>query len=107
MSKIKLKKCPFCGGEVEIDNIGDFDGDNFYMVECKNSECNSAISFGEINNKEDFIRIWNNRKPINNIIEKLEVGLDKLQEDAINDKCRFGEYYATTRAIKIVKEYAE
>ena len=38
----KLKKCPFCGGQVKIDSIGD-KKENIYMIEC--DVCGAALSF--------------------------------------------------------------
>lgn len=40
MREIKLKPCPFCGGEVKLDHAYN----EFYMVRCDN--CCSVTTFG-------------------------------------------------------------
>lgn len=111
MNEDKVKSCPLCKGEPIIEVINphshifanfmpDFKGEAF--ISCK--ECGCAISG---NNITEVVEKWNKRKPINNIIDDLESKLKEVDKHAINDLCKFGEYYATTRAIKIVKECAE
>lgn len=108
MNEIKLKKCPFCNGELNMGIIPYETENSLYpivteaFIEC--SKCGCKITG---NTTEEVITKWNRRKPINNIINTLESKLKEVEKHAINDKCRFGEYYATTRAIKIVKECAE
>lgn len=71
MSEIKLKNCPFCGSEVELEDIGEDSNDHYYMIACKNSNCGSSTCFGEVS-KDDFIRTWNTRKPIYDMADKME-----------------------------------
>lgn len=122
MSETKLKPCPFCSNnniDYSIKTCGSYRGQYHVAMYCKKCNCYgkrtliqpTEIARWEIEKNESYkelaIQAWNTRKPIDNIIEKLEVGLDELQEDAINDQCTFGEYFATTSAIKIVKECEE
>ena len=62
----KLKKCPFCGGQVKIDNIGD-KKENIYMIEC--DVCGAALSFASHTadgwychaTEDETIKAWNRR----------------------------------------------
>lgn len=59
----KLKPCPFCGGKVGIDNIPDTDGTNYYMIYCKNENCNASACFGDLSEKKtSAIKAWNRRE---------------------------------------------
>ena len=60
----KLKPCPCCGGEVEItkDNLM-----GFHVI-----ECNICKILMYSRNKEELINKWNIRKPMQNIVERLE-----------------------------------
>ena len=59
----KLRECPFCGGEVELD----FVGEEFYMVRC--DKCASATSFAKVledgtagdSTKAETVEAWNRR----------------------------------------------
>ncbi len=72
MSEIKLKPCPFCGGEIKLDE------DDFYMFCC--NTCGAGITFAheledgtaEDCTKEESIERWNTRKPVERIVEQLE-----------------------------------
>ncbi len=63
MSEIKLKPCPFCGGEVKLDHVDN----EFYMVCCDN--CSSATSFGYTYKdgtardatRAETVKAWNKR----------------------------------------------
>ena len=62
----KLKECPFCGGQVKIDNIGD-KKENIYMIEC--DVCGAALSFASHTAdgwychaaEDETIKAWNRR----------------------------------------------
>lgn len=99
MSKIKLKNCPFCGSEVEVEDIGEDSNDHYYMIACKNSTCGSSTCFGEVS-KEDFISAWNTRKPIDTMVEKLE---REYLGKPVSEEFERG----IIRAIEIVMEGAE
>ena len=61
LSEIKLKPCPFCGGEAVLkrDRIG------LYCVKCTNCKCMTTFQFdfgeGEEASKKKAAKIWNRR----------------------------------------------
>ncbi|MGN0553360.1 MAG: Lar family restriction alleviation protein [Oscillospiraceae bacterium] len=63
MREIKLKPCPFCGGEVELEHVDN----EFYMISC--SKCSSATSFGYTYKdgtardatRAETVKAWNRR----------------------------------------------
>lgn len=110
MSEIKLLPCPFCGGEASLkrDQKDDFVE---YSVGCYNRGCVCAAHTYCYYDKEEAIRDWNTRKPMERILTRLE----ELNERAItgdcisdlrNDKKCFEECEACYMniAIEIVKE---
>ena len=72
MIDVKLLPCPFCGGEIKLDE------DDFYMFCC--DTCGAGITFAheledgtaEDCTKEESIESWNTRKPMERIVEQLE-----------------------------------
>lgn len=52
MSEIKLKPCPFCGGEAEILNV-----DDRYTAKCRSCFCGT----GEYKDPERASETWNRR----------------------------------------------
>lgn len=57
----KLKPCPFCGGEVYIENIGDAK-EEVWMIEC--DFCGGSACFSEDGGdmpKEKVVEHWNRR----------------------------------------------
>jgi Lar family restriction alleviation protein len=96
----ELKKCPFCGGEAEWATS------HKHWIECKVCGVESVYS----NNSEDCIKAWNNRKPAEEVVARLE----ELRMRAVENDCSIAEagecfsYYCETcymdRAIEIVKE---
>lgn len=62
MSEIKLKPCPFCGGEAvfERDRIA-----GIYCVECANCKCMTTFQFdfgeGEEASRKKAADVWNRR----------------------------------------------
>ena len=48
----ELKKCPFCGGEAELE----WEGDS-YVISCK--ECNAEMAFEPT--RESAVEAWNRR----------------------------------------------
>jgi len=61
--KPKLKPCPFCGGEVAIDeSFGS--SDIFWRVQCYTDDCLLAdVSTGWLTDKGEVLHAWNRRKP--------------------------------------------
>lgn len=80
MSEIKLKRCPFCGGEAEIEYEG---VDGYYQkyyswvhVVCKNCYATTGRTYGDKDRSKAYaIRAWNTRKPLQEIVENLEAEL--------------------------------
>ncbi len=64
MSEIKLKRCPFCGGEAQVINLGF----NQYLISCKDCWAETIPTTGF----ENTITKWNTRKPMQEIVERLE-----------------------------------
>ena len=73
MSEIKLLRCPFCGGEAELLK-GQCEIDNYVMC----LECRSKTKL--YNTKASAIKAWNTRKPMQNIVERLEEENTLLKE---------------------------
>lgn len=63
MSELKLLNCPFCGGELEYSFL-------LGASDCKG--CGVMIGFPKLTRHEDKIIATNTRKPMANIVEKLE-----------------------------------
>lgn len=81
MSEIKLKECPFCGGEAEFcrTSIKTSDGwsdDVFvYCTECRNrtsAVLYNKLKHGECGEYQEASDQWNTRKPMDRIVERLE-----------------------------------
>lgn len=63
MTAEEIKKCPFCGGKVEIEDISNDEIDDIYfMVQCTNKKCNASICFGDFSiSHEMTIKKFNER----------------------------------------------
>lgn len=111
MSETKLLPCPFCGGEADlVKYIGKLDCKKF-AVECRNIECPTLPCTEWYLDKEEAIKAWNTRKPMDDIVARLEkesdYWLDKYDEqwkkgflDVYSDGC----VDSFDRTIEIVKE---
>ena len=71
----ELRRCPFCGGEAEVVphlyysiKTEREECDSFH-VECKNCQSQGYAFWGT---EEQAIKAWNRRKPLEDIIAKLE-----------------------------------
>ena len=103
----KLLKCPFCGGEAEFVKMGIAKDIPLGFVRC--TEC--GIRLRQENYTEDFARDeWNNRKPMDNIVEKLEelkkdntYGCEKVNQELCNSYLDCG-LCLIDRIINIVKQ---
>lgn len=67
---MKLKPCPFCGGEATLwsGNIDDDYSDLYYDVYCTACNCMTP----KFHDEESAIRFWNRREPMDKIVEQLE-----------------------------------
>ena len=98
-----LRKCPFCGGEAKIDKTIT----NTVSVECTVCHASSRIILcteGDIEQKA--IKAWNTRKPMQNIVERLEEQAEECRKywQEFDDEDSFGGMNAYCYAVKIVKE---
>ena len=103
MSETKLLPCPFCGGEAEVCG--------YYFIQC--TKCGSSTLTHT--NIEKAIQAWNNRKPIDDIVERLETLAEKAMKNS-EKAAELGHFYekhmifngakgtAFEKAIEIVKE---
>ena len=105
MSEIKLLPCPFCGGQVDLFSWSQTPLNYEYGIECR--ECQMLFQVNRYGStKEDVVSLWNTRKPMERIVERLE----ELEEDNTADWQRFhcdddfGRACAFEKAIEIVKE---
>jgi hypothetical protein len=89
MSKEKLLLCPFCGGEVYLDREYIFCDDCHLIMRIDDRLYNGeAITYDEA--KEQTIKAWNTRKPLDRIVEQLEEmfdrsGLDEGKKQIMRD----------------------
>lgn len=99
----ELKRCPCCGGEATLCN--------YYFVQCK--KC--GISTLTFITKEEAIKAWNTRKPMENIAERLEEELHLSYKEKERCVCLYplqfdeakGYARGIANAIEIVKEEGE
>jgi hypothetical protein len=110
----ELKKCPFCGGEVEIALTGNKGEQWFVTRGLGKNKCTCRV-FMESNmfsaddsdtkakERDKLIAKWNTRTPMANILEKLEEEKGKV---VIDGKVLYQEDYFIDidKAINIVKQ---
>lgn len=95
----EIKRCPFCGWYASVKKS---EKDNGYRVRCNNCGTKTV----KYKTSELAVGAWNTRKPMQNIVERLE----KLESDSkedwanVDDEQSFGEYKAYGKAAEIVKE---
>ena len=106
----ELKRCPFCGGEAAQEAGKDLYGE-FECVYCK--ECSACI---KADTKEEAIAGWNNRKPVNVVLERLEeLKMAEIDDSDNEPECNdaeewfdegesSGRFEAYGKAIEIIKE---
>lgn len=69
----ELKRCPFCGGEAElIKRKSNFP--YIHGVWCIGCKCRTSFEKSE----EIAIEKWNNRKPVDDVLERLEKKIKPL-----------------------------
>ena len=109
----ELKRCPFCGGEdirYSLKTMGRREGTYHVAMYCNKCNCYGARTIikpleetrWQIENNEKYkeiaIKAWNTRKPMQNILERLE-----------EEKSDWNDDYNVSikKAIEIVKEEGE
>lgn len=60
MSELKLKPCPFCGGEAVLKRVP-FTAVTPYYVRCDNRECAVMAATCNRETAEEAIELWNRR----------------------------------------------
>lgn len=93
----ELKCCPFCGGEAKLTYFGAAQIP-FYKIACAECGCTQESSI----HRESVINAWNTRKPMANIVEKLEE--EKCKNVTYKDRYAQGWNNGTANAIYIVKQ---
>ena len=100
-NETKLLSCPFCGGEaVTAEMYNTKLKKLFPIVKCLDCECRTPMT----ETFEEAIAVWNTRKPMERILERLE----EMKKDFI-ETMRDGDYLRgnvnfSVNAIEIVKE---
>ena len=90
MSDVKLLPCPFCGGEIKLDE------DDFYMFCC--DTCGAGITFAheledgtaEDCTKEESIESWNTRKPMERMWSSWKIYQKCTAKNTISKKVYYG-----------------
>ena len=75
----KLLPCPFCGSEVEIFDEEISYVDTAYNFHCKN--CDMITYYDYPNDRDEAIKHWNTRKPMERIVEILQSELELADEE--------------------------
>lgn len=107
MSEIKLKPCPFCGGEARLQRKNKKHG---YYVICKKCGCRTPYfqyQFDSLEKlRETAIETWNTRRPVERALERLKdenmnrVDMACMTMDVFVD----GQVSGLERAIEIIEE---
>lgn len=104
---MKLKPCPFCGGEAEFiqEDIA-----GLYAVNCKECKCRTPFqfNFGEGSEKK-ALKVWNRREPIDKIVKQLEELQERHPYKVVGDYDTYSQYNqawesCSDQAIEIVKK---
>lgn len=110
MSDIKLKPCPFCGGEAYINYETMTDEHKIYWAQvlCKKCHCRSAGNWSDryASAERKEVKAWNTRKPMERIVAQLENEVNRWQESGKEneDEKELGVAVGFRYAIKIVKK---
>lgn len=106
MSKIKLKPCPFCGGEARLQQRART-SHGFYVI-CKNCGCRTPFyqyQFDSVEKlREEAITAWNTRKPVAAVLDRLEEYRDEFMDDIYNE---LREDTDNLRANRIIERFDE
>lgn len=104
---VTLLKCPFCGGEARLQR---WRKKSDYYVICKECGCRTPLFQYQFDSKEerrkDAINAWNTRKPVENVIERLEEQAEECKKywDEFDDEDAFGRMNAYMNSLSIIKE---
>lgn len=109
MSDTELKPCPFCGGNVTAYA----DRYEKVMIECDNCKMYFGVQLeigcelkdgwkATLNSKEDAVKRWNTRKPMDNIVAQLEELADN-SNDHMYESYFDGKEDGIRESIDIVK----
>lgn len=100
-NETKLLPCPFCGGEaVTAEMYNTKLKKLFPIVKCLDCECRTPMT----ETFEEAIAVWNTRKPMERILERLE---EKAKEYTNDDLSYRIPWFGIEEAIEIVKEEGE
>ena len=78
MSDERLRECPFCGGEGNV-SLNTCYG---FVPWCSNEDCILNENTKGFSTKEEAVNAWNNRQPMERIVEKLEEQFNYNAEQA-------------------------
>lgn len=99
MSDIKLKPCPFCGGEAHLDKAYSYFRD--IVIYCEKCDC--VFTPDDCNAiTDEVIRAWNTRKPMERIVKQLNQEKFIEQEIILSDVHQ-GFNAGIEQAIKIIE----
>ncbi len=112
----ELKCCPICGKEIDIENdlyIPERDWKpTFYDPDSGgdpiNIHCNCGLEFSTgTYDWNEFVKAWNTRTPMDNIVEKLEER-ERYLERAMNESHENGHRFSEEKAMneRIAIRYA-
>ena len=71
----ELKPCPFCGSKAEWVQIKDTIGNDiitFWKIQCSKCKCSTYPHNYIGGKKEELIKQWNTRKPIDTLVKILD-----------------------------------
>ena len=91
---MKLKPCPFCGGEADVWGAV-IDDEYYYEAYCTACDCMTP----KFHTEKSAITFWNRRRPIDKIVEQL-IANSGIVEDGDGHA---GHVIFTEKAIEIVK----
>ena len=95
-NETKLLSCPFCGGEAVTAEMYNTKLKNLFpIVKCLDCECRTPMT----ETFEEAIAVWNTRKPMESILERLGEESFHRYNDTKNEKL-----ITLDNAIEIVKE---
>lgn len=99
----ELKRCPFCGEKAEIKQKYTKHDDVLKMgfkIKCTICLVETTVFI----EKEEAIKAWNTRKPMERIVERLEESKENNYRCSDSPNYLDGGYEVMNEAIEIVKE---